>query len=257
MIKIKDLYEEGRLLEKNFSELSPPSIQFLEFIEKLKNLNSSSSMDLIKISELANRLNSPWSLRKFLDLLIPLERLYQKNLTDADWLHNTPDKDPLLNGKPSRVPFIVVADHIRSAFNVGSLLRCADAFAVEKIIFTGYSPLPNTSSVQKTALGAQDHIAWSHFEHTEDAIQYLKETHYKIFALETSPKAQNLYHSRLPSPIALILGNERFGLNANILNQCDGIIQIPMLGIKNSLNVSTAFAIVAYEWHRQQYSVNG
>lgn len=252
---ISSLYLEGRNFESTFSgDEFNHSEAFLSYIEKLKKLINSSDLSERKVGELAHRISPPWNQRKFLDLLVPLERLNQKNITDSEWLHNQPDKIPAQLKIQQKSPLIIVADHIRSAFNIGAILRCADAFAVEKLILTGYSPLPSSSGVQKTALGAETHVPWEHFEHTEDAIHHLKNLNYKVLALETSSQAQNLYHSNLPPRMALILGNERFGLNTNILKLCDDVIQIPMLGIKNSLNVSTSLAIVAYEWHRQHFT---
>jgi tRNA G18 (ribose-2'-O)-methylase SpoU len=233
--------------------LTASSPEFKSLIKQLLSLINSEVPELQKLGSLTERLNNntqsiAWTHRTFLNLLVPLERLLQKQLTDAELIHDLPDKTNI-----SLVPrnsIVLIADHIRSAFNIGAFFRTADAFSLENIYLTGYSPTPEHPAVKKTGLGSQDYIAWQHFDNTEDAIKKVKEEGYTLVALETTSNAENIYHAKLPEKMAILVGNERFGLNPQILKQVDQIIQIPMLGHKNSLNVATSFALLAYEWQR-------
>jgi tRNA G18 (ribose-2'-O)-methylase SpoU len=136
-------------------------------------LKKTEEPELQKLGLLTQRLsdnskNLPWDHRSFLNLMVPLERLLQKQLTDADLIHDHPDKVHNQNSEKNSI--ILIADHIRSAFNIGAFFRTADAFAIEKIFLTGYSPTPNHPAVKKTALGSQDFIQWQYLERTDDAI---------------------------------------------------------------------------------------
>ncbi len=268
--KINDLYLKGRKIEKYLTSYSLNSVNSVElstlfsqtdfqnYIEELKKLIQSENINLKKIGELACRFHPPWNIRKFSDLLVPIERFIQKQIADDELLqHDQPDKnnDPMSSNQVlHKIKLILIADHIRSAFNVGALFRCADGFGVEKIILTGYSPTPeNNSTIAKTALGTHEYTPWEHIESTLQAIKKLKDLNYTIYALETTSQATPIQLVKWKTPIAIIVGNERFGLNPEILKSCDEIIKINMYGNKNSINVATAFAIVA---HQVQLSIN-
>lgn len=249
---MQKLYETALAIDKHFDSTTASSDQFSVLIQQILILAQSSSTELQKIAEVAARFNrqknQQWTHRQFLDLIVPLERFLNKQVTDADLLHDRPDKTiaPLT----SKNSIILIADHIRSAFNIGAFFRTADAFAVEKIILTGYSPTPEHPAVAKTALGAQHFTLWQHIESTELAIHEVKKAGYQVCALETTNNAKNIYNFTLPQKLALLVGNERFGISPQALVLADHIIEIPMLGQKNSLNVATTFALIAYEWHR-------
>ncbi|MDD5084109.1 MAG: RNA methyltransferase [Candidatus Moranbacteria bacterium] len=153
--------------------------------------------------------------------------------------------------------YIVIAHNIRSAHNVGSLFRTADGTGVDKIFLTGYTPMPATKEtiyltrahkdLAKTALGAEKNIVWEHREDVLALLKALKKDGYQIIALEQSEKSVDYRAYRPSKKIALIAGNEVRGVDADILDQCDAILEIPMRGQKNSLNVSVAFGIAAFE----------
>jgi 23S rRNA (guanosine2251-2'-O)-methyltransferase len=144
---------------------------------------------------------------------------------------------------------VVILDNIRSMHNVGSVFRSADAFLVEGICLCGYTPQPPHRDIHKTALGATETIDWIHLPTTLEAVQQLKEKGYKVFALEQAEgsipldqfKAHNFF------PLAIVLGNEVEGVDADVLKLCDGCIEIPQFGMKHSLNVSVAAGIVLWE----------
>jgi tRNA G18 (ribose-2'-O)-methylase SpoU len=148
---------------------------------------------------------------------------------------------------------IAVLDNIRSLYNVGSIFRTADAFGVDKIYLSGYTPAPikdrQKKEIHKTALGAEEFIEWEKSGQTWKLLDNLKKQRFYIVGLETDKKAINISDFKLPKikkNIVLVVGNEVKGLSQQILRRCDKIIKIPMLGKKESLNVSVAFGVAAY-----------
>lgn len=148
---------------------------------------------------------------------------------------------------------VVVLDNIRSMHNVGSVFRSADAFLVEGICLCGYTPQPPHRDIHKTALGATETIDWIHLATTLEAVQQLKEKGYKVFALEQAEGSISLdqFKAAYSFPLAIVLGNEVEGVDAEVLKLCDGCIEIPQFGMKHSLNVSVAAGIVLWELVRE------
>ena len=144
---------------------------------------------------------------------------------------------------------IVVLDNIRSAYNVGSIFRTADAFLIECIFVCGYTPPPTHRQVHKTALGAVDTVDWMQFDNIADAISQLKENGYEVYAIEQAEKSISLEKINESSgkKIAVILGNEVVGVQDAAMLQADGCIEIPQQGMKHSLNVSVAAGIVLWK----------
>lgn len=153
---------------------------------------------------------------------------------------------------------VVLLDNIRSLHNVGSIFRTADGAGVEKLYLCGITPSPLNRfkevvpEIAKTALGAERSVAWEKREATLETIKQLKKEGYNIIAIEQDPKSIPYYqlkaHSLPLSKTALVLGEEVHGLSSAILKKCDLILEIPMHGVKESLNVSVAFGIVAFHF---------
>jgi tRNA G18 (ribose-2'-O)-methylase SpoU len=155
---------------------------------------------------------------------------------------------------------VAILQNIRSLFNVGSIFRTADAMGFEKIYLCGITPAPTDrfgnkrKEIAKVALGAQDYVPWEKIGYLPSAsrtislIKKLKKEGYQIIALEQSKKSifLNQYKSPKNKKIALIVGNEVKGLANSILKHCDKILEIPMYGRKESLNVAVAFGIAAF-----------
>ncbi len=149
---------------------------------------------------------------------------------------------------------VVIAHDIRSAHNVGSIFRTADAAGVEKIYLCGITPSPIDRFKEvrpdfaKVALGAEKFISWESMKTTASAIKLLKKEGYQIFALEQSKRSMPYYRAIMESNsrVAIIVGNEVKGLPPSILKTADRILEIPMMGKKESLNVSVAFGIVVF-----------
>jgi 23S rRNA (guanosine2251-2'-O)-methyltransferase len=142
----------------------------------------------------------------------------------------------------------VILHNIRSAYNVGSIFRTADAVGVEKIYLTGYTPNPSKDKkIEKTALGAEKYVAWQSYKNLNYLLKKLRKEKFKIVALEQSEKSIPYYKFKPKFDFVLILGNEVRGLNKRTLEKCDYILEIPMFGKKESLNVAVAFGIVALD----------
>lgn len=166
---------------------------------------------------------------------------------DVNYFYN------LLN-KPmkSERKLYLIAQNIRSLFNVGSLFRAADIFAVDKIYLCGYTATPPHQEISKTALGAQDWIPWEKHLAAHVLIKKLKQQGVSIIALETERNSTTLPKFKPQFPMAIIVGNEVTGITEGVLNLADEIISIPMLGKKESLNVAVAASIALYEIRRKQ-----
>jgi tRNA G18 (ribose-2'-O)-methylase SpoU len=148
----------------------------------------------------------------------------------------------------------VLLDNIRSAWNVGSILRSADGFGFMHAYLCGITPTADNEAVTKTSLGAEDTVPWSYHKDAVKLVQGLKKEGWRIYALEDDEKAIALEHARVSQPIPeqapelhiLIVGNEVSGVDPQLLDLCDGIFYIPMHGEKKSFNVAIAFGIAAY-----------
>jgi len=153
---------------------------------------------------------------------------------------------------------VVIAHNIRSTHNVGAIFRTAEGFGISKIILSGYTPYPTlakdsrlphiseklTSQIHKTALGAEDLVS---FEYTGlPPLNELKEQGYRIVGLEQADRSINLSDYQSPEKIALLIGEEVHGIEAELLEQCEDILEIPMVGKKESFNVSVATGIALY-----------
>ena len=153
-----------------------------------------------------------------------------------------------------KIPVIAVLENIRSAYNVGSVFRTADAFLLEAIYICGYTCIPPHKEIKKTALGAEDTVTWKHFDSTNLAIHELHELGYTVFAVEQvegSTLLNNLQY-KVDDKIAVIFGNEVTGVEQCTIQQCAGCIEIPQAGMKHSLNIATAAGVVLWELVRNQ-----
>jgi 23S rRNA (guanosine2251-2'-O)-methyltransferase len=153
--------------------------------------------------------------------------------------------------QPIKRDFYLICHNIRSLHNVGSVFRTADAFGITKIFLTGYTGTPehpfHSSKLLKVSLGAEKFVSWEYKKSAVRVIKDLKLKGFRIVALENNVKAKKLTSYKPKFPLVLILGEEVKGIKKNILELCDDIVEIPMRGQKESLNVSVAFGVAAYE----------
>ncbi|WP_428666607.1 RNA methyltransferase [Runella sp.] len=146
--------------------------------------------------------------------------------------------------------FVFVLDDIRSLNNVGSIFRTSDAFRAEKIYLCGLTGTPPHRDITKTALGADESVAWEHAADVLELIERLKAEGYTIVALEQADGSTKLqdFMPELTQKYAFVLGNEVFGVNEEVVNQADICLEIPQFGTKHSLNVSVSAGIVAWDF---------
>ena len=152
--------------------------------------------------------------------------------------------------KTSKFPVSVVLDNVRSMHNVGAVFRTSDAFLLEKIYLCGITAVPPHPELHKTALGAEETVDWTYFKETIDAVRKLKEEGYTVLAIEQCEGSTILDRLTLDSSkkYAVVLGNEVKGVQQDVVDICDGCIEIPQFGTKHSLNVSVAAGIVLWEF---------
>ena len=146
-----------------------------------------------------------------------------------------------------KIPVIAVLENVRSAYNVGSVFRTADAFLLQSIYICGYTAKPPHKEIKKTALGADETVDWKPFQSAEQAIKSLKKEGYRVYAVEQTESSVALQAFSGGEKIAVIFGNEVTGVEQSTIALCDGTIEIPQLGMKHSLNISVAAGIVLWE----------
>ncbi len=152
-----------------------------------------------------------------------------------------------------KFPIILVLDNIRSLNNVGTFFRTGDAFNVQKIYLCGITAQPPHRDIHKTALGATDTVEWEYVESTVDLIEKLKEAGVRTLVLEQTEQTTMLHNLEWNSevPVALIFGNEVEGVQQDVIDVCDDVIEIPQFGTKHSFNVSVSAGIVLWELVRK------
>jgi 23S rRNA (guanosine2251-2'-O)-methyltransferase len=154
----------------------------------------------------------------------------------------------------SKTPIVLVLDNIRSLHNVGSAFRTADAFLIEKIYLCGLTGTPPNKEIEKTALGATKTVEWLHKKSTTEAIKELKELGYKIIAVEQADKSTklNAYKTNFDEKLALVFGNEVYGVEQDVIDASDVVLEIPQLGSKHSFNVSVSIGIVIWQLMKER-----
>jgi tRNA G18 (ribose-2'-O)-methylase SpoU len=151
--------------------------------------------------------------------------------------------------KQVKMPIIIVLDNIRSLNNIGSVFRTSDAFLVEKIYLCGFTAQPPHRDINKTALGATETVDWEHQEDTLSLVRQLQEDGCKVFAIEQVEDSRMLndFEVNKNEKLVLVFGNEVDGVQQEVVNQCDGSIEIPQLGTKHSLNISVSAGVVIWD----------
>lgn len=146
-----------------------------------------------------------------------------------------------------RNPIHAVLDNFRSAYNVGSAFRTADACAVCHMHLCGMSAHPPHKKIEKTSLGAFEYVPWTYYERVKDCLAELRARDIPIVAIEVTDHAVPYSEFAWPRPVAVVFGNEVMGINEGVLSLCDAVIRIPMYGHKNSINVATAIGVILYD----------
>lgn len=146
----------------------------------------------------------------------------------------------------------LILDNIRSAYNVGAIFRTADAAGVSEILLCGYTPTPKDrfgriqEEINKTSLGASKTVVWSHYKNTTDAVKEVQGKGVVVVAIEQTKGSKSLINFSETDSVAYVFGNEVDGVSPEVLSEVDTIVEIPMLGEKESLNVSVSVGVVLY-----------
>ena len=149
----------------------------------------------------------------------------------------------------SKTPIIIILDDIRSLHNIGSVFRTSDAFLIEKIYLCGITAIPPNKEIHKTALGATDTVEWEYEKDILTVLDHLKNENVSLFAIEQVENAVFLHDFQVENKkrYALIFGNEVKGVSQEAIKKCDGVIEIPQLGTKHSLNIAVSAGIVIWD----------
>ena len=149
------------------------------------------------------------------------------------------------------LPVTILLDNVRSMYNVGAFFRTGDAARIEKLCLCGITSYPPKHAISKTALGAEETVAWQHSWEPAPLVREMRERSYEIAAVETSVHAVDLFDWSPRFPVCVVFGHEVEGIRPEISDLCDTHVRIPMLGAKHSLNVATAGGVVIYELLRK------
>ena len=150
-----------------------------------------------------------------------------------------------------RLPVSILLDNVRSMYNVGAFFRTADGAGIERLLLSGITARPPKGAITKTALGAEMRVAWESVQNVDALITRLRGDGYELAAIETSTHATDLFQWQPRFPVCVLFGHEVDGLPQPLLERCDTHVRIPMLGLKHSLNVASAGAVVMYELLRK------
>jgi tRNA G18 (ribose-2'-O)-methylase SpoU len=236
-------------IDTNWQNASYRRACLKDLMDCLKRCSTHHS-DLIKEQAKLLRLikEDETSYHHFIGIFVALERAYSRGVFESDFVVETKDHANITSNK---IPCVAICDNIRSAHNVGAIIRSAECFGIETLYLCGYTSTPDNEKTRKTAMGCDDFVDWQWRPHIGELIGELKAKGFHVYALETAQKSSNLFETKIKTPCAFVLGNERFGIDEKTLDLCDEIIRIPMAGVKNSLNIAAAFSIAAAECVRQ------
>lgn len=141
----------------------------------------------------------------------------------------------------------IILDNLRSAFNVGAIFRLCDCLRVKGLFLCGCTAFPPHVKLDKTSLGTIDYVPWKYFKHTAEAVTFLKEQNIPVWAAETTSGCSVMYDAaHYPAELGIVFGNEALGVHKNVLSMCDALVEIPVYGFKNSLNVAASCAVIGY-----------
>lgn len=151
-----------------------------------------------------------------------------------------------------KIEVCVILDNLRSARNVGAIFRTCDGTGINELILCGTTAIPPHDGITMTAMGSEKFVNWSYSSFTIEAVRKKKDEGKHIITLETTSSSKCFWDADYPDGTVLVIGNEALGISEEIVNISDEIIEIPMLGYKNSLNVASAFSVIAYEILRRR-----
>lgn len=179
--------------------------------------------------------------------------LQEHQAHQTEWLRNhDASLSEIDEENTPRQPLYIILDNVRSAANVGNIIRACEAARITEICFCGsMTPAPPNKQVLKTAVGAAEYVPYTRHSSTLHLVQELKNKGVTVIGVETTSKSVEMWKTQMPQPLALVFGNELVGIHPDVLQECDSLVCIPTHGVKNSLNVATCASIVMWEALRQ------
>lgn len=239
--KLQTLVNMCESAQDNWDDLSKRQLLVQQIFTELEDFHNLQSIEESKHIYSLIRLNTDqFNLQQVSHMITSLNRAINQEDINSEYAVTTQD----LAHKLEPFPIVVVLENLRSGHNVGSIIRSAESFNLEKLYFTGYTPNPENDKVIKTSMSAEKNIEWQSNYNTIEVIEQLKSLGYTLIALETTTEAIALNEIEFTEKTAVFFGNERFGLSKDVLPYMDQIVRIPLYGMKNSLNVSVCAGIV-------------
>jgi tRNA G18 (ribose-2'-O)-methylase SpoU len=144
-------------------------------------------------------------------------------------------------------PLYIILDNLRSAFNVGAIFRLCDGMRISGLFLCGYTAFPPHVKLDKTSLGTIAYVPWKRFATTLEAVHYLKKKKIPVWAAETTSHSRDYRTLTYPDQLGIVFGNEALGVEQVVLEACDQLVEIPLYGFKNSLNVATSCAVLGFK----------
>ena len=141
----------------------------------------------------------------------------------------------------------IILDNLRSAFNVGAIFRTCDALRVSGLFLCGCTAFPPHVKLEKTSMGTIGYVPWKHFDSALEAVKFLRADKIPVWAAETTSRSKPYYRMHYPPALGLVFGNESLGVSTDVLEECEELIEIPLYGFKNSLNVATSVGIIGFK----------
>lgn len=236
--QIKILFDLALFIEKNHCKID--SNHFVKLKKYHYFLKESKYSKVQKLNKEFDKIKDIG--HQFQIYLMNLERLSGQSSDEYNFIISTDDTNLSIKRK---FHIICLLDSVRSAHNVGAMLRNAECFGVEKVILTGFSPDPNNQAVKKTAMGCDQQVSWEYIKDPLIAIKKFRELGYKIWSVETTNNGFDINEQKvLNEKIVLIFGHEQFGVSKELLNASDKTVHITLFGNKNSLNVSVCQGVI-------------
>lgn len=245
----REAWERVQLVERSWGE----EAERVRLIEECRGWLAA-QVEEPYLARLSTLMQGGMTQRQLWSVLVPIERKVARlRVTDVDILSSD---IPEGEGGGELMPLTVVVDSLRSAFNVGGILRTAECFGVAEVVLCGYTPLPDQAQVARAALGTERRVRWRSGGRALDVVRELRGRGVECVALETVAGAAEVGRFEWGFPCALVVGNERFGLDPEVVAACSGVVRIAHFGLKNSLNVVAAFAVAVHEI-RRRYGCGG
>jgi 23S rRNA (guanosine2251-2'-O)-methyltransferase len=237
--QFKVLYDLASFIEENNYQVDSNHFEKLtKYHDFLKIMDSDPHIKLFKEFNKIKAIDYQFQI-----YLMTLERFLGQSKKEYQFLINKGDGPQ--DSKRVVFPIICIMDSIRSAHNIGSMLRNAECFGVQKVILTGLSPTTENAQVKKTAMGCDQMIPTEYYKSATNIVKELKSQGHIIWSIETTKTAKQISSiNNIPSKLVLIFGHEQHGVSHELLELSDEVVEIPLFGLKNSLNVSMSQGIV-------------